>query len=201
VNVITRPSLDADRQLAARCAAGDRLAQRELFAQVRRAMHAVMYRILGSNRDLEDLLQDAFIGVFRSIHSYRGESALSTWCCTIATRTTWAHLARRRPATTHLELADEPADHGPSAARVVEARAALRQLYAILDKLDPAQRISFTLAVIDGRALAEVGALTGASVVAVKTRVWRARREIERRAAREPALLDYVTTLTHGDEP
>ena len=199
--MVARPTLDADRQLAARCAAGERAAQRELFAQVRRPMHAVMYRILGSNHEVEDLLQDALVAVFRSLHGYRGESALTTWCCTIATRTTWAHLDRRRPPTTRLELVEDPADDAPSATRILAARAALKQLYAILDKLDPAQRISFTLAVVDGRSLAEVSELTGASLVAVKTRVWRARREVERRAAREPALLEFVTTLAPGDAP
>lgn len=194
-----RLAADADRDLAARCAAGDRAAQRELFARIKRPMHAVMFRILGSNNDLEDLLQEALVQVFRSIHGYRGESALTTWCCTIATRTTWAHLERRKPPTTRLELVEDTADGQPSATRVMAARAALRQLYAILDKLDAAQRIAFTLAVVDGRPLAEVAELTGASTVAVKTRVWRARHEVERRAAREPALLEYVTSLAGGE--
>ena len=42
---------------------------------------------------------------------------------------------------------------------------------------------------------------TDTSLVAFKTRVWRARREVERRAAREPALLEFVTTLAPGDAP
>ena len=184
--------LDADRALAARCAAGDRGAQRDVFARTKTAVHGVLYRILGSNRDMEDVAQDAFVAIFRSIHSFRGDSALTTWCCTIATRTAWAYLERRPPVTTHLELVPEPHDDAPDAARVYEARMATERVYAALDKLDPRRRITFALAVIDERPLADVAALTGASVVAVKTRLWRARRERAKRAARDPALAGYL---------
>jgi RNA polymerase sigma-70 factor, ECF subfamily len=185
----------ADRDLAARCAAGDRAAQRALFAQVKQAMHRTLYRILGGNRDIEDLLQDSFLAVFRSIDGFRGESSLATWCCTIATRTAWAYIARRKPAAAALELVPEVAAEDPDAARVVYARQAAQRLYAALDRIDPKQRIAFALAVIDGRSLAEVAELTDASVVAVKTRVWRARRELDRRARKDTVLNAYLEDL------
>ena len=196
--------LDADRALAARSAAGDRAAQREVFARTKTAVHGVLYRILGSNRDMEDVAQDAFVAIFRSIHSFRGDSALTTWCCTIATRTAWAYLERRPPVTTHLELVPEPHDDAPDAARVYEARMATERVYAALDKLDPRLRITFALAVLDERPLADVAAMTGASVVAVKTRLWRARRELAKRAARDPALAGYLGDIdpsTSGESP
>jgi len=193
-----RSDLEADRALAARAALGDRVAQREVFVHTRHAVHAVLYRILGSNQDMEDVAQEAFVAVFRSIHGYRGESALTTWCCAIATRVAWAHLGRRRPSGPPLDLVPEIADDAPDAARVAAARAAARQLYVALDRLDPRLRITFVLAVLDGRRLAEVGELTGASVVAVKTRLWRARRELARRASRDPVLNEYLEHLGGG---
>ena len=196
--------LDADRALAARCAAGDRVAQREVFNRTRAAVHGVLYRILGSNRDMEDVAQDAFVAVFRSIHGFRGDSALTTWCCTIATRAAWSYLERRPPMTTHLELVPEPHDDAPDAARVYAARIATQRVYAALDKLDPRLRITFALAVLDERSLADVAALTGASVVAVKTRLWRARRELAKRAARDPALAEFLGEIdpsTSGGSP
>lgn len=194
----TRSDVDAGRALAVRCAGGDRDAQRVVFAQVRRAVHGVLYRILGSNRDMEDVAQDAFVAVFRSIHGYRGDSALTTWCCAIATRVAWAYLERRPPPSTNLDLVPEPIDGAPDAAQVVGARNAVRRLYAVLDKLDPRLRITFALAMLDERPLAEVAALTGASVTAVKTRLWRARRELAKRAARDPALAEYLGTIDGG---
>ena len=203
--VVTRPlprgDLGADRALAARCASGERTAQREVFTRTRQAVHGVLYRILGSNRDMEDVAQEAFVAVFRSIHGYRGESSLSTWCCAIATRVAWAHLEKRKPPSAALELVPELPDDAPDAERVLAARAAARSLYAALDKLDPRLRITFALAVLDERPLAEVGALTGASVVAVKTRLWRARRELARRAAKDPALSEYLGAIDPGGSP
>jgi len=59
--------------LAARCASGDRDAQRALFREQRERVHRTLYRIMGSNRHTEDLAQDAFIEVFRSVGGLRGQ--------------------------------------------------------------------------------------------------------------------------------
>ena len=78
-------------------------------------------------------------------------------------------------------------------------RRAAQRLYAALDHLDAKHRIAFALALIDGKSLAEVAELTGATVVATKTRVWRARRELDRRARKDSILGAYLTEL--GAEP
>ena len=57
-----------------------------------------------------------------------------------------------------------------------------------------------TRAVIDGRPLAEVAELTDASLSAVKTRVWRARKELDRLASKDPVLSAYVADLSSGRE-
>ena len=176
---------DADVALAQRAATGDRSAQRELFHAQKRGVHHALFRVLGSNRELEDLLQDAFVAIFRALPSFRGESTLGRWCQTIA---------KRRPPT--LELVDDIAnDPSPDALRIVGAREAVRRLYAALDRLEPKQRIAFALAVIDGRPLPEVVELTESTMLAVKTRVWRARRELFRRARQDEVLAGYLSEL------
>ena len=188
-----------DVALAQRAADGDRGAQRELFHRVKLSVHHTLYRILGANRDLEDLLQDAFLEIFRALPSFRGDSSLGRWCQTIATRTAYLAISRRKPASVDLELVEDVVDSGdPDAARVAHARQAARRLYAALDKLDPKHRIAFALAVIDGLSLAEVADMTDSSVVAVKTRVWRARRELMKRASKDPILSGYLTDLGGG---
>jgi len=178
----------AERALAERCARGDREAQRALFHEQRQRVHRTLYRIMGTNRHMEDLAQDAFLEVFRCIGTFRGESSLATWVDTIAARVAYRHLSRRPPERAHLELvADAPAD-ASGADRRVQAREATRRLYAILDRLDPKYRIAYALHVVDGRPLAEVARITRVSVVAAKDRVWRARRMVEGRARRDPWL-------------
>jgi RNA polymerase sigma-70 factor, ECF subfamily len=189
-----------DLALAQRAADGDRAAQRELFHNLKNAVHHTLYRILGANRDIEDLIQDAFLEIFRALPSFRGDSSLSRWAQTIATRAAYLSIERRKPVAVDLDVVeDEIVDKDPDAHRVVMARQAARRLYAALDKIDAKQRIAFALAVIDGLSLAEVAQLTESSLVAVKTRVWRARRDLMRRAHKDPVLASYLAEFGGGE--
>jgi len=188
-----------DLALAQRAADGDRTAQRELFHSLKHAIHHTLFRILGANRDIEDLIQDAFLEIFRALPSFRGDSSLARWSQTIATRTAYLAIERRKPPAVDLDVVeDEIVDRDPDAHRVAQARQAARRLYAALDRIDAKQRVAFALAVIDGLSLAEVAELTEASVVAVKTRVWRARRDLMRRAQKDPVLASYMAEFGSG---
>jgi RNA polymerase sigma-70 factor (ECF subfamily) len=188
-----------DVELARRAAAGDRPAQRQVFLEQRVNVHRALYRILGSNRELEDLLQDAFIEIFRALPSFRGDSSLGRWCQTIAVRIAYLTISRRRPPTVDLALVDDGLASDVDVRRTVQMREAARRLYAALDRIDAKQRIAFALAVIDGKPLAEVAELTASSVFAIKTRVWRARRDLMRRAAKDAVLSAYLHELEGGE--
>lgn len=185
------PAAD-DREFVARCVAGDRAAQRRLFDREKRQVYATLFRVLGSNQQLDDLLQDVFLSVFRGLHTFRGESSLSTWIDRCTVRTAFAHIRSRR-GHHHLELVVENvASSDPSAERRTLAREATRRLYDTLDHLEPKHRLAFTLHAIDGRSIAEVAELMRSSVVATKARVWRARRYVEKRAKADPTLAEYL---------
>lgn len=188
----------ADRELAERCTRGDRASQREVFLTHRDRVHRTLYRILGSNRDMEDLVQESFLEVFRSIPRFRGDSTLATWCATIATRVAWAYIERRKPASQNLDLVPEIAADVPGADQTVAARDAARRLYSALEKIPVAHRVPFALAAIEGLPLAEVASLTRSTLVATKTRVWRARRELEKRASKDPVLRTYLAEMRAG---
>jgi RNA polymerase sigma-70 factor (ECF subfamily) len=163
----------------------------------RTAVHHTLYRILGSNQDMEDVLQETFLEVFRSMSRYAARSSLVTWCCAIASHVALGNLrGRRRPM---VELSDELPSREPDAERIALAREAARRLYGALDKIDPVHRIAFALAVVDGKSLQEVAELTDSSLSAVKTRVWRARKELDRLAGRDPVLSAYVAELADGE--
>lgn len=185
-----------DRALAERCVAGDPGAQRELFERYKRHVHGTLYRILGTNGEMDDLVQESFLSAFRSLHGFRGESSLSTWLDRITARVAYAHLSRARQSTARLELLPEIASDDPSAEDRALTREAGRRLYAVLDRIEARQRIAFTLHVIDGRSLQEVATITESSVMVTKTRVWRASREVESRARRDPLLASLVRTDT-----
>ncbi len=189
-----------DHALARRCVEGDESAQRELFERYKRHVHGTLYRILGSNGEMDDLVQESFLSAFRSLHGFRGESSLSTWLDRVTARVAYAHLSHRRPESARLELVPEIASSDPSAEDRVLTREAARRLYAVLDRIEARQRIAFTLHVIDGRPLQEVATITESSLMVTKTRVWRASREVERRARRDPLLASLVRTDTASME-
>lgn len=181
--------------LAQRCAAGDRAAQRLFFEQLRLQVHRTLYRVLGTNRQVEDLIQETFIAAFGALASFRGESSLATWVDTIAARVVYRHLSRRPPPPAYLHALPALEGRAPDPERELLAREALRRLYSVLDRLEPAHRIAYTLHVIDGRPIREVARITRSSSLAIKNRVWRARRSLHSRALRDPLLSELVGQL------
>lgn len=195
--VITASAVD-DRELARRCAAGERAAQGELFHHYRKRVHATLHRILGSNRDMEDLIQDSFLQVFHSIGSFRGEAKLATWINRVTARVAYNYISHRRATTVALESVPELEARDPSAEQKAMAREAVRRLYMALDRVEAKQRIAFALHAIDGRSLREVAEITDSTVMATKTRVWRARKELDRRARKDPLLAQYLKSKEKG---
>ncbi|HVZ75019.1 MAG TPA: sigma-70 family RNA polymerase sigma factor [Polyangia bacterium] len=187
-----RERQDAEKDLLRRCAEGDRAAQTQLFRDEVRRVHGLLYRVLGPNVGVEDLIQETFIRVFRGLPSFRGDAQLSTWIGGVALNVAYGHLRSNPPPMVRLELVPDTRAGGPDADQQLEARHGLRRVYQILDRMDPRLRIAFTLHVIDGRSMRDIADLTQASLVATKTRVWRARRELEKRAQRDPLLKSFI---------
>lgn len=183
-----------DVLLVDRCLGGEQAAARELFRRHQRRVHASLYRVLGGNRDMDDLMQETFLQVFQSLRAWRAEASLATWIDRIAVRVAYRWLRGRRGVPAPVELVDEDAIVPPalSGAGRQAARDGVRRLYAALDRLSPASRIAFALFAIDGRPIAEIAELTGASVTATKVRLWRARRQLDAAAAADPVLRELL---------
>lgn len=181
-----------DALLVDRCLDGEQAAARELFRRQSGRIQATLYRILGSNRDMDDLLQETFIQVFRSLATFRGEARLSTWVDRIAVRVAYRYISQKKPHTFTTELSDDFDGGAVLPNRHVLAREGVRRFYAALGELPAPSRIAFTLHELDGRSVAEVADAVNASVTATKLRIWRARRALFRKAARDPILAEFL---------
>ena len=187
-----------DVLLVDRCLTGEPAATRELHRKHRARVHGCLFRVLGTNRDMDDLMQDAFIQVFRSLRNWRAEASLATWIDRVSVRVAYRYLSQSGRRVQTDPLIDDEAGasvDGPNA-RQQHARDGVRRLYAALDELGAAARLAFTLHEIDGRPLAEVAALVGSTVTATKLRVWRARKKIEAAAANDPVLSEFLDPTT-----
>jgi len=183
-----------DVLLVDRCLTGEPAATRELFRRHRARVHGCLFRVLGSNRDMDDLLQEAFIQVFQSLRGWRAEASLATWIDRVSVRVAYRYLSQRGRRIQTDPLGDEdtvPGGEEPGERRQL-ARDGVKRLYAVLDELGAASRLAFTLHEVDGRPLAEVAELVGSSVTATKLRVWRARKRVQEAAAADPILSEFV---------
>jgi RNA polymerase sigma-70 factor (ECF subfamily) len=188
-----------DVLLVDRCLTGEPAATRELFRRHRGRVHACLFRVLGSNRDMDDLLQDAFLQVFQSLKGWRAEASLATWIDRVAVRVAYRYLSQKSRRVQTDVLEDEDAGPGldersseTSGTRRQLARDGVKRLYAVLDQLSAASRLAFTLHEIDGRTIAEVAELVGSTATATKLRVWRARKSVEAAAANDPILSEFL---------
>jgi RNA polymerase sigma-70 factor, ECF subfamily len=188
-----------ESDFAARCVAGDGAALRELFERERHRVHALLYRVVGSNAHMEDLLQDAFLEVFRSLPSFRGESSLRTWIDRCVVRVAYAHF-ERKSRLPKLERMPELVSKGPSAEERTAMREAARRFYSELDRLEPKQRLAFTLFVVEGRPMDEIAKMMDSLVMTTKTRVHRARRILEKRAKKDALLAEFLSDDARGQK-
>jgi len=183
----------SDLEIRDLCGQGDRAAQLRLFRDHKKRVHAILYRILGSNQDIEDLLQETFLEVFRALPRFRGESQLGTWISCICSRVAFNYIKKRKPKPEPLDEARHLPAAAPGSDDVVDSRAAAVRLYVALSKIETKQRIAFALHVIDGRSMQNVADMTESTLVATKSRVLRARKRIAKLATRDPYLARYLS--------
>ncbi|MBL9039224.1 MAG: sigma-70 family RNA polymerase sigma factor [Archangium sp.] len=174
-----------------RAQAGDPAAFRELYdAHHRQVARQLTFMV--PRAELEDVLQDVFIEVFRSISRFQGKSAFTTWLYRVAIHV--ALKARRTHTRARLELVDDVPEVVDPAMQPVEVTlSAERQarVEALLQAVAPKKRavlVMHDLQGIDAHTIAET---LGTNVLTVRTRLFYARRELEALAKADPALAEF----------
>src|SRR5712671_5843466 len=97
---------NSERSLVQRAQRGDEQAFATLFQLHKKRVYSVCLQMTKDVADAEDLTQEAFLQVFRSVNSFRGDSAFSTWLYRIAVNTVLMKLRRRKSPP--LVSLDEP---------------------------------------------------------------------------------------------
>ncbi|HWG15345.1 MAG TPA: sigma-70 family RNA polymerase sigma factor [Streptosporangiaceae bacterium] len=172
-----------DDELVAATAAGDDAALRELFARHAPWLAARLRSVLPA-ADVEDVLQETFVAVWRGAGSYRPEAAAGGWIWGIGRRQAALLLRRRGMAALPLPalVADEATVPDPAEAAV--SRADLERAVSTLGPAGSAAREIWRLVYVEDRPVTEVAQLTGVPEGTVKSRAHRARRLL--RAALRP---------------
>jgi RNA polymerase sigma-70 factor (ECF subfamily) len=180
-----------DLALAARVRRGDQGA----FAELHRLYHgrvlAFAHKRLGDAAEAEDVAQDVFLALFRSIDRYEGRSSLLTWIFGIAHHEVCNRFRRRSVETVGFENeAHEIAAPAPSADEVLDATRVLRRCAETLERsVSPAQRRIFALRYGEARSVEAIARETGRSAGAVRIGLLRSRRALDAQVAEVEELL------------
>jgi RNA polymerase sigma-70 factor (ECF subfamily) len=182
------PELDP---LVVRAQTGDRAAFAELFHRHRRDVARLVFRMTGPRADVDDLIQEVFLQVHRSLGDFRGQSRFSTWLHRVTVNVVLMarRAARSRPVFAHDPVdEDRQVDVGVRPDDDAVRREQASAFFNLLTKLAEKKRVVFVLHELEGRTPAEIADIVGAPVLTVRTRLFYARRELEELMRGEPAL-------------
>lgn len=160
---------------------GDENAFVRLAEDYRERVWNTASRFARSRAELEDLVQDLFIRIWRGLPSYRSDAPFENWLMTVTVRGCYDFLRkhRRRRETefpTDPQEGPDPTDERP--ARQREQRDAWETVTILLDQLPAKDRVLLVLLDLEERGVAETARLTGWTESNVKVRAHRARKKL-----------------------
>jgi RNA polymerase sigma-70 factor (ECF subfamily) len=171
----------------------------EILKMTQRASATLAMRILGDAESVGDVLQDAYLNVYRSLERFRGDSKYETWVYRIVVNSALGHL-RARNRLTNRECSLEVCSPTVAVSREDpnESTAAAVDLIALLDKVPESTRELLVMRYGMGysvRMIADVSSQTEANV---KVRLYRARKQLALLFAQE-ASVSSAEGANHGD--
>jgi RNA polymerase sigma-70 factor, ECF subfamily len=170
---------DADVELTSPAVAGDEAAFVEIVRRYDDGLRRLAFRLLGERDAMDDVLQEAYMKAFASIHRFRGDASPRTWLYRIVYNVCLDHLRRRRrqpPAQVH--------GIDPATRDVGDDTDLRLSLAAALAALAPEERAAVLLVDAEGLSYDEAAAVIDVPTGTIASRLSRARAAL-RRSLRE----------------
>lgn len=183
--------------LVERCQRGDTEAFRQLFREHQADVARLAQRMLGRPTDLEDIVQEVFLQVHRSIGDFRHGARFSTWLYRVTVNVVLMHrrAAKSRPVFGEAPESVVAVDLRPFADEQLERQRRVHAFHRLLDRLSEKKRLVFVLHELEGLAPGEIATIVGSPVLTVRTRLFYARRELLAMLAEEPSLVGIAGEL------
>jgi RNA polymerase sigma-70 factor (ECF subfamily) len=181
-------TLDPDSSLVARCLRGEETAWEELVRLNTRKVYGLCYRFTGSGSEAQDLTQEVFLRVFRTIRTFRSaEGSFATWLARVTRNLLIDHYRRTRQERVtdsieeQLPMLEECGGAAPARPdQAVAGREASEILQATLQKLSPDLREAVILRDLQEMEYREIAGVLGIPEGTVKSRINRGRAELGR---------------------
>jgi RNA polymerase sigma-70 factor, ECF subfamily len=196
-SVVHPPKTLTEAEAIRQAQAGDAAAFELLYQLHGRRVYALCLRMVNNPSDAEDLMQEAFLQLFRKIGTFRGESAFSTWLHRMTVNVVLMRLRKKSLPVTSLEETTDP-DEETGGPRKDIGAPDLRLTGAVdrvnlqrsIEKLPPGYRTVFVLHDIQGYEHNEIAGIMGCSVGNSKSQLHKARtrlRDLLQEEVREQA--------------
>jgi RNA polymerase sigma factor (sigma-70 family) len=168
---------------------GDQAAFKTIVETWQSLVYNTALGIVQNAEDAEDVTQEVFVKVHKSLKSFKGESKLSTWLYRITVTKSLDHERKKKTkkrvgVTRSIEGADDreridpPDFHHPGVALDQKENAAI--LFRVMKQLPENQRIAFTLHKLEGLSYAEISEVMKVSVSAVESLMHRAKANLQK---------------------
>ena len=172
-------------EIIERCLNGDQAAWDEIVRRHRRLVFNVAYKFVGSSELAEDLAQDVFVKVFKSLETFDRRANFQTWLVSVSRNLCIDHYRSVRKEREAIARDIDPADLAPaapgrSAYAELEQRDRVQLLRAALDRLAPALRTAVMLRDVQELTYQEIADRLGLPEGTVKSRINRGRTELAR---------------------
>ncbi len=184
--------IDPDSELLKRVAQGDEEAFRQLFERHHRLAYSVIYRHLGNQSEAEDLVQEAFLRVYRNAGNWEPTAKFSTWLYTVVSNLCLNY--KRDKARDKLRLVSGDEEGGNPLERMateeaqdgesMDADERARIVREAIQELPEQQRMALILSRYEDKPYEEVAEILGTTVAAVKSLTSRARATLRERLER-----------------
>ena len=181
----------AERLLIGRLKQRDEQAFNEIVRRYGDKVFSLVYRMIGSRSEAEDIAQEVFVTVFKTVDGFRGESKFSTWLLRIAANQSKNRIKYLSRRPTDVGEVDEsapalPSTPGPVAHAQIQGPDTLleaAELESLMQKaiasLEEEHRLLVILRDVEELSYQEIGEITGLPEGTIKSRLHRARMEIK----------------------
>ena len=155
-----------------KCQRGDVAAFKDVYDECSQGMLRVALRMLGNQQDAEDALQTAFLKAYRNIHSFRFQSAFSTWFYQILTRVCFDMIrSRKKQKTEELDPSHKTENPRPDLKMHLEEA---------IGRLPDRMRLCFVLFAVEEFKQEEIAGIMNLSLGGVKSTIYHAKVKLRR---------------------
>lgn len=146
-----------------------------------RSVFSLIVKIVGNREDAEELTQDVFLKVFRSLQSFQGNSLFSTWLYRVAYNTAISASRKKKYEWLAFEesmIENVPENEMNDDVEQLDKEEQISRLEKAIEQISPDERALVTLFYMHEKSIDEIVKITGLSTSNVKTKLHRVRKKI-----------------------